>query len=438
MSNYLAIATVTEAIRQMLDRAIKPDFTESLNEAQATAVRPNAGAAGLPKLGVNLYLYQVTPNAAFRNADLPTRRGDGTVSQSPRAALDLHYLFSFYGEESKLEPQQVLGSVIRSVHASPLLVRKQIGHIIETSGHLTKSDLDREIELIKLTPIALSIEELSKVWSVFFQNSYTLSVAYGASVVFIEGHESPVAPLPVKARNVYALPFQFPAIDSVMAQAAEGDPLVPNQHFLAGERLVLVGKQLRGDRTSVRIDGEEIAISNILDVKDKQVTVQLPSGLRAGVHTIQVAHKQLIGTPESEHSGAESNTVVFILCPGITVPGDPIDPTVTLDGSGNTVYTTAISVGFDPAVKRDQRVLLLLNEYEEHPSGRPLFYRIAAPEDNGITDPAVQETTAITFVMTAAIKPKPGKYITRVQVNAAESLLAYDPPQPLVEINDVP
>ncbi len=438
MSNYLAIATVTEALRQMLDRAIKPDFPESLNEAKATAVRPNAGAAGLPKLGVNLYLYQVTPNAAFRNADLPTRRGDGTVSQSPRAALDLHYLFSFYGEEGKLEPQQVLGSVIRSLHASPVLVRQQIGHIIETSGHLTKSDLDREIELIKLTPIALGIEELSKIWSVFFQNSYTLSIAYEASVVFIEGRESPMAPLAVKARNVYAFPFRFPAIDSVMAQAAEGDPLVPNQHFLAGERLVLVGKQLRGDGTSVRIDGNEIAGSNILGVNDRQVTVQLPSGLPAGVHTIQVAHKYLIGTPEAEHSGAESNAVIFLLCPRITVPVAPIDPAVAVDGGGSTVYTTAFAVGFDPAVGRDQRVLLLLNEYEEHPSGRPLFYRILAPEDNGITDPVVEETGAMTFVMTASSKPKPGKYIIRVQVDNAESLLAYDPPAPLLEINDAP
>ncbi|MEQ8203082.1 MAG: DUF4255 domain-containing protein, partial [Smithellaceae bacterium] len=166
MSNYLAIATVTEAIRQMLERAIKADFTETLNEATATAVRPNAGATDLPKLGVNIYLYQVGYNTAFRNADIPTRSTGGVVQQKPRAALELHYLFSFYGEERKLEPQQVMGSVIRTLHASPQLPSKHISHIIESSVFLIESDLDAEFDRIKLTPLPLTIEELSKIWSV--------------------------------------------------------------------------------------------------------------------------------------------------------------------------------------------------------------------------------------------------------------------------------
>ena len=36
---------------------------------------------------MNVYLYQVTPNAAFRNVDLPTRRADGTLVKQPVAAL---------------------------------------------------------------------------------------------------------------------------------------------------------------------------------------------------------------------------------------------------------------------------------------------------------------------------------------------------------------
>lgn len=437
MSNFLAIATVTEAVRQMLERAIKSDFTEALNEATATAMRPNSGAAGLPKLGVNLYLYQVSHNAAFRNADLPTRRGDGTARQTPRAALDLHYLFSFYGEESKLEPQQVMGSVIRTLHASPILLQKQITHIIETSDHLKKSDLDSEIERIKLTPLPLTIEELSKIWSVFFQNSFTLSIAYAASVVFIEGKESPPPSLPVKARNVYAVPVSLPVIDGISSQDGADDPLVPNQRFLAGERLVLTGGQLRGGKTAVRIDEGEIASSRILEVKNNRITLLLPEKLRAGIHGISVVHKMMIGEPPAEHSGVESNCAAFLLCPSITVSSGAITPVAALV-NGKTTYTTSIPVGLVPGCGRDQQAVLLLNEYQENPAAPPVIYRIGAPENNGITDPDVLETGVIVFVLTTSARPKAGKYFVRVQVDGAASPVTFDPPIPLMEIADVP
>ncbi len=437
MSNFLSIATVTEAIRQMLDQAIKPDFTEALNEAKASAVRPNTGASGLPVLGVNLYLYQVSHNAAFRNADLPTRRVDGSAQQTPRAALDLHYLFSFYGEEAKLEPQQVMGSVIRTLHASPVLLQKQIAHIIETSDHLNKSDLDTEIERIKLTPLPLTIEELSKIWSVFFQNSYTLSMAYTASVVFIEGKETPVPSLPVKARNVYALPLQFPVIDGIMSQTADGEPLVANQRFTAGERLVLTGKDLRGNKTMVLIDGKEIDPLQILDVKINQVTIMLPNDLYAGVHSISITHKLMIGTPPVEHSGIESNSAAFLLCPSITVPVGPVVPASTTE-NGQTVYTASIALGLNPACGRNQRADLLLNEYKDIKGSPPAVYRVSAPENNGIADPAVSETNTIVFVLKTPAPPVAGKYFARVWVDGAQSPVSFDPAAPLVEITDVP
>jgi hypothetical protein len=437
MSNFLAIATVTEAVRQMLERAIKPDFTGSLNEATATAMRPNSGATGLPTLGVNLYLYQVSYNTAFRNADLPTRNNTGVIQQKPRAALDLHYLFSFYGEEGKLEPQQVMGSVIRTLHASPLLMQKEITHIIETSDHLKKSDLDSEIERIKLTPLPLTIEELSKIWSVFFQNSFTLSMAYTASVVFIEGKELPTSSLPVKARNIYALPVSLPVIDGISSQAGTDDPLVPNQRFLTGERLVLTGRQLRGDKTAVRIDEGEIISSQILEVKNKQITLLLPADLPAGIHSISVAHKLMIGDPPAEHSGVESNSSAFLLCPSIAVPAGMITPVAAPD-NGKTIYTTSIPIGLVPACGRNQHVVLLLNEYQENSAAPPVIYRIGAPESNGITNPSVSETGAIVFVMTTSTKPKAGKYFARVQVDGAGSSVNFEPPVPLVAITDVP
>ncbi|NIV38805.1 MAG: DUF4255 domain-containing protein, partial [Anaerolineae bacterium] len=61
----------------MIQTAVQEDVSGS----EATMVRPDGSEKGLPKTGVNIYLYQVTPNAAWRNADLPTRSGDGRLVQ---------------------------------------------------------------------------------------------------------------------------------------------------------------------------------------------------------------------------------------------------------------------------------------------------------------------------------------------------------------------
>ena len=99
MSNYKAIPVVTAALRNRLTALC----SGVLSGATVTTLRPDTSAAGLPNVGVNIFLYQVTPNAALRNADLPTLRGDGTAIRHPTAAIDLHYLLSFYGSDANFE-----------------------------------------------------------------------------------------------------------------------------------------------------------------------------------------------------------------------------------------------------------------------------------------------------------------------------------------------
>ena len=202
----------------------------------------------------NLYLYQVTPNVAWRNADLPTRNSDGQLVQRPRAAFDLHYLLTFYGNEAQLEPQRLVGSVVRILHAQPLLTRQMIRSTITaaTFDYLADSDLADEIEMVKFTPLPLSLEELSKLWSVFFQTPYTLSLAYEGMVIFIEAAQLTRQALPVRERNVYVRAFRQPVIERVESQAGEGQPVV------AGSTLVIGGKRLRGDVTRVRVGGIEV------------------------------------------------------------------------------------------------------------------------------------------------------------------------------------
>jgi hypothetical protein len=156
MSNQLAIATVSAALQQVLLTPV----SQAIGNATVGFSRPDASAQQTPL--VNIYLYQVTPNGAYRNADLPTRRSDGSLVQRPQAAFDLHYLFTFHGDDSQLEPQRLLGVVITTLHAQPLLSTQNITNAVQKFGMLAGSGLENQIERIKFTPTALSLEEFGR------------------------------------------------------------------------------------------------------------------------------------------------------------------------------------------------------------------------------------------------------------------------------------
>ncbi|MGH9937593.1 MAG: DUF4255 domain-containing protein, partial [Blastocatellia bacterium] len=128
MSNYLAVASVTASLAQYLQGVVQVDVSGST----VSTTRPDETGNGTQNPRVNIYLYQVAPNAAWRNSDLPTRDENGQVVQRPRAAIDLHYLLTFYGNETHLEPQRLLGSVVRAIHASSVLTRGLIRQTINS------------------------------------------------------------------------------------------------------------------------------------------------------------------------------------------------------------------------------------------------------------------------------------------------------------------
>jgi len=393
LSNFLAIATVTEALKQMLDATVGRDVPG----ANATAVRPTESG----DKGVNIYLYQASPNSSWRNEDLPTRRDDSTIAQRPRAALNLHYLLTFYGEEAHLEPQRLLGSVVSTLHAQPVLTRQRIRDAISNAenGFLNGSDLAEEIELVKFTPIPLSLEELYNLWSGFFQTSYSLSVAYQASVVFVEGMEIPQRALPVLERNLYVATFRQPHIEQVTSQEGSNLPII------FGSTLVIRGKRLRGDVTRVLIGGTEVEPE---EVDETQISLSLPDSLRAGVQSLQVVHKMMMGTPAEPHRGVESNVAAFILRPTIASINDA---------------TKVANV--NPTIGQRQRVVILLNELTEN---SPAAYTLVLPSRDADTNEIPIPVSGV----------KSGTYLVRVQVDGAESLLdvedgAYEGPKMVIE-----
>lgn len=409
MSNTLAIATVTETLLRVLTQAVA---SSGVNGAKVTATRPD-DRTNLPLTGgVNIFLYQVSPNPHLRNADLPTRRRDGTPIHRPQAALDLYYLITFYGEDASLDQQRLLGCVVRQLHAHPALHHPDIVSA-QSVAFLNGSNLADQTELIRFTPINFSLEELSKLWSVFLKTDYALSVAYVASVVLIETDDlTPATALPVLRPCLVAEPFSLTVIDSVQPQT------VDFQSPPGLSLILLLGQNLNpADTVTFRSPGLANPIpATVVNGQNSpnQLVVELPDGLRPGINTVTLTHFTAPGSPPDSEARiiSESNAAAFVLRPSVSFP--------TPSPGGQ--ITALISPAVDPI----QRVTLLLNAISLSPPVAPLAYQLAGL---AVTNPPGGYTFAKSFTPVGALQPitvPAGTYLARVRVDAAESLLTLD------------
>jgi hypothetical protein len=393
MSNHMAIATVTASLQQILHPAVM----NAVSGAGFGFSRPTAGSSKTPQ--VNVFLYQVTPNLAYRNVRIPGRRSDGTLVQRPQVALDLHYLFTFHGDDDKLEPQRLLGAVVTALEAQPALSSDDIINATKPLGQfpfLKDSGLDQQVERVKFTPTALSLEEFSKLWSAFFQVEYSLSVAYQASVVLMESDLTPQEALPVEASNLYVSPFRWPQVTRVIAQSGADDPIT------SSSTLRIQGLQLRGIETVVLIEGKERTPATI---SDTELTLNVPADVHAGVQALQVAHKIPMGTPETMHRSFESNVAPFVLHPTIANVSAQTDPAST-----PATKITQVTLQLIPNIAAGQRAVVLLNVPSSDP---PQAYASAA----ALSD---VDSSQITIPI---LNVPAGTYVVRVQMDGAESLL---------------
>ena len=404
MSNFRAIATVTATLQSVLQAAVHTDVPG----AGVSTVRPSDAAnGGLPVTRVNLFLYQVTPNPHRNNLDLPTRSSQGDLVQRPQIALDLHYLMSFYGDDAALEPQRLLGSTVALLHSQPLITRAQIDAAIADAGKpfLANSDLSSQPELVRFTPLPMSLEELSRLWSVMLQVQYVLSVAYKASVVLVERPLTPRPSLPTRAVNLAAIPMRQPFILKVIAQAGEGAPITP------GSAVEIDGANLGGPAIEVDIDGAAVALSS---AQTDRVALTLPATLAAGPHSVQIRQGVPIGGNGGTRPAFASNLGVFVLQPTVTKTAGNYDVAISnVQGAGAAPRSATITVGVAPAVAPTQTATL------EMLAGQQVAYTFRAL-------PLANAGAQLTFAISGVTA---GDYVFRVRIDGAESPLELDPNQ---------
>ena len=389
MSNFFAIATVTAAIVNVL-QAIKQDVAG----ATITAKPLDVSNSEAPSNRLNVFLYRITPNIGYRNANLPTYNQGGELVRSPLISIDLHYLLTAYGAQNDdLMAHQILASAMRIMEENAILTKKVIRDTVATVSKLTfgdrSSDLADQIENIRLSFSNISIEELSNIWS-SSQTNYRLSATYQASVVLLESTSQPkIAPV-VRDRMLYVLPITESFIESIEPQIVEYGPKA---------KIRIIGRNLKADAVRVYIDNISFAPREQDTVNPDRISMKIPEGLPVGLRQVRVVQPMMMGLPPKEHETAfSSNTVPFILCPSIV----SLSPQKIMPGNDLTVRF------LPPAKPADDVSILIGNKI------------ISVPKRLENTPPIQEVTVKIPE------DTKPDRYIVRIRINNTDSLTKQD------------
>lgn len=403
MSNALAIAAVTSTLVNLL-----ADVDQVAGGAQVTARPPDSARENVTGHQLNVFLYQTAPDAAWRNQEPPRARGGEAAVTRPPLALQLHYLLTAIASDGdEVVAHRILGKAMSILHDNAVLDRADI------ESALSDAELHLQVERVRVTPTALSIEEISKLWAAF-QTHYRVTAAYEASAVLIESTDPASSPLPVLRRGrtepegPNAVAAAGPVLDAAApdlggAERRLGFPARP------GERVVLTGSRLGGPGATVRFRSprlaDPIAVSALPTSAPDRLLVDLPAGLPAGIATVAVVVEPAPGETSA------SNQVPLAVAPAITVaPNAAAGPAFS------------VTVQASPAPLPAQQPVLLFG--------------------SGQVEPATVAGPTLTFDLTGVAA---GTYTVRLRVDGVDSvpvpssppgqapvLAAFDPAQQVV------
>jgi hypothetical protein len=361
VSNSLAIAAVTRALRDLLFVGVNGDFPG----ASVTTRPPDLARNGQASNQVNVFLYLTSIDAAWRNMDMPDRVHPGEIGFPP-LPLTLHYMITAFGEDDDdLVGHKLLGRAMSLLHDRPLLSPAEL------HSALPDSDLDHQVERVRLTPETLTVDEMSRLWTTF-QTQYRISTTYQASVVLIDSNLPVRAAVPVLARGA--------GDTGPVARSDLQPPPVPTlvDAGLAAGVVTLTGHDLAGTGVAVRLTHPALAAPLVLaqpalqSASDVEIRFALPAGTPAGTLTIAalVTHT---GPP------IPTNEVALAVAPRIA---SALPLNATRDGLG----AVDLLVDVDPDVVAGQQAFLLAGSRQV--SAEPFVAPASTLEFRFAIDPA--------------------------------------------------
>jgi hypothetical protein len=394
------ISALTTVLKNILKREIEDELDTTLS---ITTQAPHTIGSEPQENGLNIFLYQVMLNSGYFNNDLPRRDLRGALISSPLVGLDLYYLLTpFSNKNDEIMTQKILASTIRILHEKSVLTRQLLEHefgLIEASDpddNALNSGLAEQNESVTLANKPLSVEELTKLWSSYFQTNYRLSVAYVASPVLIESKRGPIHPLPVQERKIFVLQFRSPVIERIEPPIIEWHPDVNKR------RIDITGRNLSSDHMKVVIEQKAVPADHVTVISNERISVNLPDTanlpdhLSAGTKRLKIVHaisdvSDGVGL-NSERIAYESNTSHFILAPHLITEFPLV-----------VEQNTTFELKFKPPLQENQKVEVIVGES-------------TFSQDNKSFP-----TESINVVTTEDWQP--GTFLFRLRINGAESFL---------------
>ncbi len=430
MSSPLAIGAVSAVLRNLLDDGLIEAGAAMGSTVNVTAVAPDTinleNPDEPPRL--NLFLHQVTPNSGWRNLGQPSRGAtSGERLTNAPLALDLHYMLTAYGR-ADFHAEILLGYAMHLLHERPVLDRAAIRRALNPSPldvsmlppafqALAASDLADQVELIKITPDAVSPDEMSKLWTAI-QSHYRPSAAYQVSVVLIEGTRPGRSPLPVLYRGglpdpatqrdpgVRVNPDLLPPLPTLFDAA----PPLQQSGVRLGETVTVTGVRLAGSghrgRLLHRLLTDPIEIPTAPpNAAGTQLTIVLPNDAAAQANFPAGLWQLTIRfTPSGEATDRDTNAVPLVLAPAPVIAADPVLGLPAANATrGGVPPRVTVTLASRPQVRLEQRASLLLDDVEA--SAAP---RAAA------ADPLV-------FIFPNTVAP--GVHSVRLRVDGTDSVL---------------
>jgi hypothetical protein len=407
MSSPLAIAAVTATIKDLINDGLMNVDLSTIGSFSVTASPPDRITTGQTEPNqLNLFLYQVTPNLGWRNAGLPARDGTGVRLSANPLALDLHYLLTAYGSQD-LNAEVLLGYAMQLLHETPMLSRAHLHTVLgppSPFGTLSAEDLADQIELIKISPVFLTTEDLSKMWTAM-QARYRPTMAYLASVVLIEATNGGRAAPPVLKRGPadtgpVATAVPIPNLTSVRVEASE---LLPAMRL--GDNLLVKGTSLddTGSLTAVLEETKSGLLQELTPVATNastSVTIHIPTTAEepnAMNEWVVGLYKLMLRVTKPNLPQWTTNSLAIALAPLITVA--PLNP-----GPGDIDLTVTCTPR-------------LLPEQEAHTS---LIFGSRQVSPTSVTSPVdVTQPTTLDFTVPDVAA---GEYMIRLRVSGIDSL----------------
>lgn len=175
MADHRAISVVCEAIvRQLRSNYSSELFNQPRLEFKVCLASDLVSRSRTIRAEVTLFLYQVSPNAARRNAP-PRRAGDGRL-EPPALQLDLRFLLTAWAREANTQ-QALLGWMMRVMEDQPVLPAAVLNNIA--------SPCFQPEETVEILLDELSSLDLIRIWEKSVRSPYQLSVPYVARNIAI-------------------------------------------------------------------------------------------------------------------------------------------------------------------------------------------------------------------------------------------------------------